>query len=219
MRSISLKPCKRYCSILAFTLWCLCVCHPILAQTKAKAISYQVTLALGYYDPLYYWQTDADTTVIYMEVDLYYDAGNRKTVSRILEQPEDFQLPLLELYYKTESPGEFLIDNANRFVFNIATVYSSVKSTGAKKTILGYKCKGYTFTDFQGINVFAYVAAKLPANICPWGNFNLEGTVLEMYTSNGYHYEATDMRSGQLPAGFFELPPWPVKSIATPVSN
>jgi hypothetical protein len=38
-------------------------------QIKAHAISYRVTLELGSYDAVYYWQTDADTITLFMEVD------------------------------------------------------------------------------------------------------------------------------------------------------
>jgi GLPGLI family protein len=219
MPDVLLKFVSRSYTIMVLMLLFLFVGSHSLAQSNTNAISYQVTLELGYYDPLYYWQTDADTAAIFMEVDLYYDHDNCKTVSRIMKQPEDFQLPTLQLQYETKSAEEFLIDEANRIIFNIKNTWASFKPTGSKKTILGYKCRGYTFTDFQGVKVFVYVASKLPANISPWGNVDLKGTVLEMYTSNGYHYVATDMGSGQTPAGFFNLPPWPIKTISIPAGD
>lgn len=172
----------------------------------AKAIAYKVVLDLEQADPVYYSLTDSDTTEVYSEVDLYYTDDRAQTVTRVLSKPGDFDGHHFEVFYGTKTHREALIYHARRSVVADDEKIVLVEKLRAKKKILGYKCRAFLVVDDNDLRMLAFVTTKLGKNICPRGNFMLPGTVLELISSDGFHYEATALSAGELPADFFVLP-------------
>jgi GLPGLI family protein len=173
---------------------------------NASAISYTATVDLSQFDPVYYDLTDADTTDVYFEVDLYYSNGNVRSIIRINSRPADYEPHFNEVLYNPGGQVETLVDHTRKKIFRVVDVQSPIIKLKATKKILGYQCRGYITLDYKGEKVIAFVTKKLPTNISPLGNMNLPGTALEVITANGFHYVATDFSQGKLPSTFFSLP-------------
>jgi hypothetical protein len=172
------------------------------AQLSAKAISYAVEIDLTKFNPEAAGSL-ADKTCVY-EVDAYYTDKEVKTMVRNIKRP--IEISLRQRQYEIATQDEYNIDHDNKFILVKKGQDFKPKSTGGKKTILGYACKEYSFKDYRGIQFSVWVTDKLPKNICPAGNFSLDGTALEVTASNGLHYLATDVAGGQLESDFFKMP-------------
>ena len=184
-------------------LFC-CTAISSYAQLPAKAISYTLKVDLKKFDAEGADEL-TDTELLY-ETDLYYTADKVRTVTRVIKRPVDYELTFRQRLYDQNSTDEYNIEYQNRMlVLKEKHVYKP-KSTGKTKKILNYTCKEYSVVDFRGNNVTLWVTDKLGKNVCPWGNFSLKGTALEIITSNGLHYQATDFASGEVAADFFTVP-------------
>jgi GLPGLI family protein len=172
------------------------------AQLKAKAISYAVDVDLTKFAP----EAAEELTqkVCRYEVDAYYAEERVRTMVRPISTPYDLTIRQ-RLYYRN-SRDEYNIDHAKQFMLLKKDQSFLITTTGNQRNILGYACKEYTFKDYRGIQFSIWVTDKLPTNICPAGNFSLNGTALEVTSSNGLHYLATDFAEGQLDVNFFDLP-------------
>jgi len=173
---------------------------------KAQAISYAATLDLSIFDPVYYDQTDSDSTDVYFEVDAYFTSGCLRTITRVKEKPADYQANLQDLIYDTHGAGEYLIDNKHKSIIAITSTGTGITRLNERKTIMGHRCRGYLFVDHNGVRFIVFVTKKLSKNISPLVNMSLPGTALELITSNGFHLVATDFSEGELPPSFFLLP-------------
>lgn len=172
----------------------------------AKAISYTASLDLATFDPVYYEMTDADTTDVYFEVDMYYTPCIVKTVHRIQVKPSDFDVNFAEAVYDPAGTDEIFVNEGLKKVSHIPRVESRAMKLKARKKILGHQCRAYLVRDFKGNKVVAFVAGDLQKNISPIGNLNLPGTALELITADGFHYMATEFSQGELSPSFFSLP-------------
>jgi hypothetical protein len=176
------------------------------AQIKAKAISYKVVIDLSAFAPNYIEDAAADTVKCIFEVDAYYTAEKMRTRVRTVRRPKDYELGIRQRYYLIDSKDEYNIDPNNNYILLKKNQEVKLKGTGKQKNILGYNCKEYTFTDHRNIQFSVWVTDKLQKNICPTGNYSLKGTALQIDTSNGLHYIATDLAEGELNADFFDIP-------------
>jgi hypothetical protein len=202
--------------IIFFFIGC-CFCFTASAQQKAKAIAYTLTIDLEAYDPVYYEMTEADDVTLTLGVDVYYSESKLKTISRVMVQPVDYQYSEPQLLYNLRSEEEYLIDREKKSIVVKKEIVRAPKFTGRKKIILGFKCREYRVWLDGDVQVLAYVTSKLKRNICPFGNLSLNGTVLEMITSNGLYYAATDFSEGELAPDFFELPAgYQMKNVTNP---
>jgi Domain of unknown function (DUF4412) len=186
----------------------ICVAFAIPAQgqqlLKAKAIFYQVDVDIRKFDP----QNGKQLTdpIIKFETDAYYTDTNVRTFNRKVKTVEGYDLMLRQRLYDQTSTNEYNIDHDNKFmVLKEAHVYQP-KSTGNQKTILGYNCKEYTVTDFQGRQLSFWVTDKLGKNVSPWGNFQIKGTALEITSSFGMHFVAAEFAEGNVDPHFFDVP-------------
>jgi hypothetical protein len=191
--------------IIFFSFGC-CFCFTASAQHKAKAIAYTLTIDMETFDPVYYEMTEADEVTLSLEVDAYYNDLKLRTVARVITKPVDYQFTLPELFYDLRSTDEHLIDHEKRLIITKKGLARAPKLTGRKKNILGFKCREYRVWIDDNLQALVYVASKLKRNICPFGNLSLNGTMLEMITSNGLYYKAIDFSEGELALDFFELP-------------
>jgi GLPGLI family protein len=182
------------------------------AQLKAKAISYAVEADLTKFAPEA--AEELVQKVCTYEVDAYYTDEKLRTMVRPVSTPYD--LTIRQRLYDRNSKDEYNIDHANQFMLLKKDQSFAITSTTNQKNILGYACKEYTFKDYRGIQFSVWVTDKLPKNICPAGNFSLKGTALEVTSSNGLHYLATDFAEGQLDGNFFDLPKDYQQDISTP---
>jgi hypothetical protein len=173
-----------------------------IAQVKARAISYTVEADLTKFAP----EAAEELTqkVCTYEVDAYYTDDKLRTMVRPISTPYD--LTIRQRFYDRNSKDEYNIDHTNKFMLLKKDQSFAVSPTGNQKTILGYSCKEYAFTDYRNIQFTVWVTDKLPKNVCPAGNFSLMGTALEVTSSNGLHYVATDLAEGELDANFFAIP-------------
>ncbi|HEY3406112.1 MAG TPA: hypothetical protein VGK59_22150 [Ohtaekwangia sp.] len=184
-------------------LFC-CSAISTYAQLPANAISYSLTVDLKKFDGEAAQELD-DTELLY-ETDLYYTADKVRTVTRVVKRPDDYELTFRQRLYDQNSTDEYNIEYPNRtMVMKEKHVYKP-KSTGKTKKILNYTCKEYQVVDFRGNTITFWVTDKLGKNVCPWGNFSLKGTALEIIASNGLHFKATDFAAGELEADFFNVP-------------
>lgn len=177
-----------------------------MAQIPAKAISYQLEVDLEIFAPDYVDETESDDLTCLLEVDLYYTSKNVRTIVRPITMPSDYNLIIRQRLYETNAADEYNVDHKNKYVLLRKGQQVKLNATKRKKEILGYVCSEFSFTDYRGVDIVVWVAGKLPKNICPAGNFSLKGTALEVITSNGLHYLATDFSRGELSNGFFDVP-------------
>lgn len=175
-------------------------------QIKAKAIAYAVEVDLQAFDPVYYELTDSEDPVVTLEVDVYYTNKHAKAIVRTLSKPIDYDHQFHSRYSDLTSQNRYSIDHENRLLLLTKPEAVHPTATGRSKKILGYRCKEYFFKSAAGTGLQVCVTKKIRENICPLGNFLLEGAVLEAITSNGLYYKATDFSEGVLAADFFELP-------------
>jgi GLPGLI family protein len=186
----------------------------VFAQVKAKAISYQVEGDLRIFAP------DAveniQDPVCKFEVDAYYTGTHVKTMVRTLYVPKEFPVNLRQRFYETQTKDEYNLDHENKFMLLKKDQNFKLKSTGKKKTILGYACKEFTFQDYRKVNFSIWVTEALGTNVCPAGNFSVKGTVLELTASNGFHYTAVDFAEGVVDETFFVLPTGYTQEISNP---
>jgi hypothetical protein len=187
-------------------LFLVFVSFSVSAQTKAKAISYRVEIDLKIFAPGYAEESQADSVPCIFEVDTYYTPEKLRTRPRTIRRPPDYELTIRQRLYDIASKDEYNIDPINNYLLIKRNQVVKTKATGKQKSILGYNCKEYTFTDHRNVGFNVWVTDKLPKNICPVGNFSLKGTALEVITSNGLHYTATDFAEGEVPASFFDVP-------------
>lgn len=178
--------------------------YSLFAQVKAKAISYQLTVDVTKISPEFAQQSGIKETSY--EVDTYYSESKLKTVVRSVKVPESFQLTIRRRLYDISSKDEYNVDDSERILVHKKNQEVKIKATGKKKSILGYECKEFTLTDHRGVGMTLWVTDKLDKNICPVGNYSLKGTALEVSTSNGLRYVATDFAQGELDAAFFDVP-------------
>jgi hypothetical protein len=178
----------------------------VSAQVKAKAISYHVEIDLKVFAPGYAEESQADSVPCVFEVDTYYTSEKLRTRPRTIRRPPDYDLTIRQRMYDIASKDEYNIDPVNNYLLIKKNQVVKTKATGKQKNILGYNCKEYTFTDHRNVGITAWVTDKLQKNICPVGNYSLKGTALEIITSNGLHYTATDFAEGEVPASFFDMP-------------
>lgn len=171
-------------------------------QDKAKAISYAVEIDLTRFNPEA--AEDLDEPICTYEVDAYFTDQKIKTMVRNMKRP--VEITIRQRQYDAGTKDEYNIDHDNKFILVKKDQDFKPAQTKNKKTILGYECREYTFTDYRGIQFSVWVTDKLAKNVCPVGNFSLKGTALEVTASNGIHYLATDFAEGQLDPGFFQLP-------------
>jgi GLPGLI family protein len=174
------------------------------AQLKAKAISYTLDIDLGKFDP--HNSDQVDDPELKFETDVYYSDDKVRTVNRIIKRPEGYDLTLRQRLYDQLSNDEYNVEYENKSMVLKEDHAYKPKATGKKKTILNYPCKEFTVKDYMGRSITFWVTDKLGKNVCPWGNFSLKGTALEVTTSNGLHFLATDFSEGELAAGFFDIP-------------
>jgi hypothetical protein len=184
----------------------LSFCIAASAQTKAKAIAYTLSVDLEIFDPVYYQMTESEDVTLVLEVDAYYNTSKLKTVTLPLTQPIDYHFPALELQYDLKSSGSWFIDHNKKISIRKQNNVVTKRATGVKKTIAGFKCKEYLLETNGGLRMLVYISKKPDSNICPLDNFSLKGTVLEIITSNGLHYEVADFSKGEVAVNFFDLP-------------
>lgn len=174
------------------------------AQIQAKAISYKLTVDLTRFDKEA--AAELNEKELLFESDVYYTEDKVRSIYRIVKTPDEYQLSFRQRIYNQQSADEYNIDFENRYmVLKEAHIYKP-KSTGKTKKILNYVCKEYTLTDYRGLLISFWVTDKLGKNVCPWGNFSLKGTALEIVASNGVTFTATDFSAGELVATFFDIP-------------
>jgi GLPGLI family protein len=174
------------------------------AQLKAKAISYTLDVDLKKFDP--HNADQVSNHELKFETDVYYTADKVRTVNRPIKRPEGYDLTFRQRLYDQLSKDEYNVEYENKFMVVKEGHAYKPKATGKKKTILNYPCKEYTVADYQGRTISFWVTDKLGKNVCPWGNFSLKGTALEVTTSFGLHFTATDFAEGDLDANFFAVP-------------
>ncbi|WP_133259579.1 hypothetical protein [Pseudochryseolinea flava] len=190
-------------------LWIIvCVAWVNVAQSqslvKASAIHYQVEIDIRKFDPAN--GKALPDPIIKFETDAYYSDSHVRTFNRRVKSVEDYDLTLRQRLYDQASTSEYNVDHEAKFmVLKEAHVYKP-KSTGKKKTILNYACKEYTVTDFQGRQLSFWVTDKLGKNVSPWGNFQIEGTALEITSSFGVHFIAAEFATGEVDGHFFDVP-------------
>jgi hypothetical protein len=192
--------------VLRLIFFFLITSPTVFGQIKAKAISYRVEIDLSIFAPDYIENSEADTVRCIFEVDAYYTAEKMRTNARLIRRPSDYEVTIRQRAYNINSKDEYNIDPNNNYVLVKKNQEVKTRATGKQKTILGYACKEYTFTDHRNIQFSVWVTDKLPKNICPAGNFSLKGTALEVTISNGLHYTATDFGEGELNNSFFDIP-------------
>lgn len=174
------------------------------AQIKAKAISYTLEVNLDQFSPNV--KGEDFEKICRFEVDAYYTAEKLRTQVRNIFRPEEFELTIRERMYPLISNDEYNIDHVNKVILLKKGHVYTPKPTGKQKKILNFDCKEYTFKDFRDIQITLWVTDKLAKNICPAGNYAVKGTALEIITSNGLHFVATDFAEGELSADFFDVP-------------
>lgn len=190
----------------AIFIICITLAHVAQGQSliKAKAIFYQVEIDIRKFDPVNGKQL-ADA-IIKVETDAYYTDTQVRTFNRKVKGVEDYDLTLRQRLYDQLSTNEYNVDHDNKFmVLKEAHVYKP-KATGKKKAILGYECKEYTVTDYQGRQLSFWVTDKLGKNVSPWGNFQIKGTALEITSSFGVHFLAAEFAEGNVDGRFFDVP-------------
>lgn len=174
------------------------------AQVQAKAISYKLTVDLTRFDKDA--AAELNEKVLLFESDVYYTEDKVRSIYRVVKTPDDYQLSFRQRLYNQLSVDQYDIEYDNKYMVMKEGHAYKPKSTGKTKKILNYVCKEYTLTDFRGIAISFWVTDKLGKNVCPWGNFSLKGTALEIVASNGVTFTATDFASGELAANFFDVP-------------
>lgn len=175
-----------------------------LAQLQAKAISYKLMIDLSQFDKDAYEEINEKELVF--ETDAYYTDDKVRVIYRTIKTPAEYPLTFRQRLYSQFSADQYDIEFDNRYmVLKEGHVYKP-KSTGRTRKILNYSCKEYTLTDYRGVAISFWVTDKLGKNVCPWGNFSLKGTALEIVASNGFTFTATDMATGELSADFFSIP-------------
>lgn len=192
---------RRFLLLLLLSLSLNC-----FGQLKAKAISYRLQADLNTLSPAYGEQYDGKTPECSFEVDCYFTDQKLKTVVRTVKSPEDFPLTIRQRLYDLSSKDEYNIDVEQRILVHKKNQQVKVTGTGNKKTVMGHECREYILTDHRGVTMNLWVAENLDKNISPVGNFGIKGTALEIVTSNGLHYVATDFANGELDAAFFDIP-------------
>jgi GLPGLI family protein len=188
-------------------LYFLFVVAPVIvkAQIQARAISYTVRVDLAQLDPSFD-ESNGNQRFFDFEVDAYYTDAKLRTIVRKIGKHADNGVTIRQRLYDIASVDEYNIDPQNNYLLLKKDQVVKPKATGKQKSIMGYACKEMTFTDYRGIVITVWVTDKLPKNICPVGNYSLKGTALEINTSNGLHYTATDFAEGVLDAQFFDVP-------------
>lgn len=174
------------------------------AQLRAKAISYTLEVDLNKFDP--HNAGEIEDPELKFETDLYYTDDKVRTINRVIKRSDDYQLSFRQRLYDQLSDDEYNLEHESKFMLYKENHAYKPKATGNKKTILNYLCKEYTIKDFQGRTVNVWVTDKLGKNVCPWGNLSLKGTALEVTTSFGLHFVATDFAEGEVDANFFAVP-------------
>jgi len=197
---------RAYTCFIVIILTVVCTSTAV-AQLKARAISYSLDIYLDIYDPEYYEETESEDVVCHFELDAYYTGDKVKTVVRKLSVPIDYDIDFMSVLYDRHTNNQYHINHTSKSVYPTKGQPLTPTATRNRKEILGHKCREYYFLDPEGISASFWVAEKLEKNICPTGNFLIKGTVLEMLTSDGMHFKATDIGMGELAADFFELPP------------
>jgi hypothetical protein len=175
------------------------------AQVPAKAISYTVRVDLAQLDPSFD-EGSGSQRFFDFEVDAYYTSTRLRTIVRKIGKHGDNGVTIRQRLYDIASVDEYNIDPQTNYLLLKKDQNVKPRATGKQKTILGYTCKEMSFTDYRGIAITVWVTDKLAKNICPVGNYSLKGTALEVTTSNGLHYVATDFAEGVLDSQFFDIP-------------
>jgi len=174
------------------------------SQLPAKAISYILEVDLTKFDAGA--AEEISNAELLYETDLYYTAEKVRTVNRVIKRPGEYELSFRQRLYDQNSTDEYNVEYNNKILIVKEKHIYKPKATGKTKKILNYVCKEYSIVDFRGIAISFWVTDKLGKNVCPWGNFSLKGTALEVVTSNGLHFTATDFASGELDSNFFKIP-------------
>lgn len=190
----------RFLLIFLFTV----LSQATFAQIQAKAISYKLTVDLTRFDKDA--AEELNEKELLFESDVYYTEDKVRSIYRVIKTPDDYQLSFRQRLYNQLSVDQYDVEYDNKYMVMKEGHAYKPKSTGKTKKILNYVCKEYTLTDFRGIAISFWVTDKLGKNVCPWGNFSLKGTALEITASNGVTFTATDFASGELTANFFDVP-------------
>lgn len=175
------------------------------SQIQAKAISYSLEVDMKGLDPSFD-ESDGGQRLYKFEVDTYYNERMLRTIVRKVGTHSEPGLTIRQRLYDLNSHDQMDIDHDQQFILSKKDQRVDLKKTGNVRDILGYKCREYVFTDYRGVRVNVWVADKTQRNVCPLGNFTLPGTALEVVTSNGLHYTATDFSEGLLDNDFFDPP-------------
>jgi len=175
------------------------------AQLRAKAISYKVQVDMAALDPSF---EGGEGKVRYydFEADAYYSDQMVRTIVRKVGKHGDGGPNIRQRLYDLKTLDQYDIDHDQRYVLLKKNQVVAPKPTGNSKDIMGYRCREMAFSDYRGVRITVWVTSKLPRNICPLGNYSLDGTALEITTSNGLHFVATDFAEGELNPGFFDVP-------------
>jgi GLPGLI family protein len=187
-----------------FFLCCAIATHS-QAQIQAKAISYKVEVDQEQLYPTFE-ENEGNPRYLQFEIDAYYTDSKVKTIVRKIGKHPEPGLTIRQRQYDINSIDEYNIDPETEYILFKKNQVVKLKGTGKQKDILGYRCKEFTFTDYRGVQITVWVTEKLPKNICPMGNYSLKGTALEILTSNGLHYTASDVAEGVLESQFFDIP-------------
>jgi GLPGLI family protein len=190
---------------ILFIFLCSALAVPSQAQIQAKAISYKVEVDQQHLYPTFE-ENESNPRYLQFEVDAYYTDSKLKTIVREIGKHPEPGLTIRQRQYDINSIDEYNIDPESEYILFKKNQTVKMKGTGKQKDILGYRCKEFSFTDYRGIQITVWVTDKLPKNICPVGNFSLKGTALEIQTSNGLHYTATDVGEGVLDSQFYDIP-------------
>lgn len=174
-------------------------------QIRAKAISYKVQIDMDKLNPDFDETTGAQRYFDF-EVDTYFSDQMVRTIVRKIGKHAESGPNLRQRLYRRNAQDQYDIDHEQQYMLVKKGQIVKPRTTGKSKEILGQKCREVVFTDYRGVKISAWVASKLEMNVCPLGNFSLNGTALEVSTSNGLHYIATDFAEGELDGTFFEVP-------------
>ena len=189
----------------------------VQAQLKANAISYSLEVDIRKFDAAN--GKELADPIIKFECDAYYTADKVRTINRQIKKIENYDLTFRQRLYDQNSQDEYNLDHDNKFMLIKEGHAYKPKATGNKKTILNYACKEYTVTDYQGRQLSFWVTDQIGKNVCPWGNFSLKGTALEVTTSFGIHFLATDVATGELDAHFFDIPDYKSDKVPFPAAR
>jgi hypothetical protein len=185
---------------------------------KASAISYSLEVDVSKFDPAN--GKGLPDPMVKFECDTYYTTDKVRTINRLIKKNENYDLNFRQRLYDQNTQDEYNIDHENKFMLIKEGHAYKPKATGKKKTILNYVCKEYEVTDFQGRQLSFWVTDQLGGkNVCPWGNFSIKGVALEVTTSFGIHFLATDLAAGELDSHFFDIPTYPSDKVPFPAAR